>query len=348
MRCFDSKGSGTSLRDLHAGSQKNLMMAPTRIILDMDLAMGAGGDVDDGFALAMAVAEPDIQIDLLTTVHGNTDLESATILTGVLMNRLGIPEIPMYKGAPTPFIHPEKKRTPPEHVLKMKDGAIPPSPGYAPFAIIEHVLASPGELIIVAIGPLTNIAIAITLEPRIIPAIKEIVIMGGIFMGTMPHKSDPGEFNVSADPEAAQTVLRSGIPQRWVGLDVTLHTKLTQEEAEKLKSSKSPFARFAGESALEWMKQLAEWFPRPSSWFPSGVNFCHMHDPLALAVVAKPELCEFKHMAVSIVTGDIESKGVMLSDRLESDHPPAANCQVAVSVQAEEFQNYFVDLVESL
>ena len=323
-------------------------MAPTRIILDMDLAMGAGGDVDDGFALAMAVAEPTTQIELLTTVHGNTDLESATILTGVLMNRLGIPNVPMHKGAPAPFIHPEKKRTPPEHVVKMKDGAIPPSPGYAPVAIIEKVLANPGELTIVAIGPLTNIAIAITLEPKIIPAIKELVIMGGIFFGTMPHKADPGEFNVSTDPEAAQTVLRSGIPQRWVGLDVTLQTKLTREEAEKLKSSKSPFARFAGESALQWMKQLAKWFPRPSSWFPNGVDFCHMHDPLAFAVVARPELCEFKPMAVSIVTGDVDSRGVMLSDRLESDHPPPANCQVAVSVKAEEFQRYFLDLVESL
>ena len=84
-----------------------------RIILDTDLAMGApGSDVDDGFALALAHADPDISIELITTVNGNTDVESATILTAELARRLGIEEIPIVKGAAAAFTHPEIRRTP--------------------------------------------------------------------------------------------------------------------------------------------------------------------------------------------------------------------------------------------
>lgn len=167
-------------------------MPPTRIILDTDLSMGAGADVDDGFALALAHADPDIWIDLVTTVNGNTDVESATILTGVLLNRLGCPDTPLVKGSATPIIHPDQQRVPAPHVLGLRDNARPPTPGFAPVAIVEHIMANPGEITVVAIGPLTNVAIALLLEPRIKSAIKELVIMGGIFLGTMHSRRKPG------------------------------------------------------------------------------------------------------------------------------------------------------------
>ncbi|UKZ91432.1 uncharacterized protein TrAFT101_006410 [Trichoderma asperellum] len=186
-------------------------MPVTRIILDTDLSMGYGADVDDGFALALAHADPAIQMDLITTVNGNTDIESATILTGVLLNRFGIQDTPL-----------------------VRDTARPPTPGYAPVAIVEQILANPGEITIVAIGPLTNVAITLLLEPQIKTAIKELVIMGGVFFGTMYSRDKPGEFNVFSDPEAARAVLRSGIPQRWIGLDCTLRVRLTKADAQEL------------------------------------------------------------------------------------------------------------------
>lgn len=318
-------------------------MAPTRIILDTDLSMGAGADVDDGFALALAHADPDIQLDLVTTVNGNTDVESATILTGVLFNRLGIHDTPLVHGSTTPMIHPDQERTPAPHVLALKDGARPPTPGYAPVAIIEHILANPGEITVVAIGPLTNVAIALLLEPRIKSAIKELVIMGGVFFGTMYSRSKPGEFNVFSDPEAARTVLRSGIPQRWVGLDCTLRVRLNMSDADELKKSPSSFAAFAGDATTKYIDYQAVRFPgRPKT------DSIPMHDPLAVAVVSKPELCEYKEMSVSIITGDGEGRGVMIADRLETPSPPAPNCRVAVDVNAEAFRSHFLSLIQKL
>ena len=318
-------------------------MAPTRIILDTDLSMGAGADVDDGFALALAHADPDIQLDLITTVNGNTDVESATILTGVLLNRLGIRDVPLVHGSATPIIHTDLKRTPAPHVLALKDSARPRSPGYAPVAIVEHILANPGEITIVAIGPLTNIALALLLEPRIRTAVKELVIMGGVFYGTMYSRDKPGEFNVFSDPEAARAVLRSGIPQRWVGLDCTLRVRLTMDDALKLKESSSDFAAFAGDATIKYIEFQAVRFPgRPK---PDSIP---MHDPLAVAVVSKPELCQYRDMAVSVITGEGEARGIMIADRLETPSPPTPNCRVAVDVDGDAFRSHFLEAIKSL
>lgn len=318
-------------------------MAPTRIILDTDLSMGAGADVDDGFALALAHADPDIQLDLVTTVNGNTDVESATILTGILLDRLGVQNTPLVRGSTTPIIHTDQKRTPAPHVQAMNETARPPTPGYAPVAIVEHILANPGEITLVAIGPLTNVAIALLLEPRIKSEIKELVIMGGIFLGTMYSRNKPGEFNVFSDPEAARAVLRSGIPQRWIGLDCTLQVRLSMEDAEDLKKSPSRFAAFAGDTSVTYIDYQAVRFPgRPK------MTSVPMHDPLAVAVVSKPGLCEYKDMAVSIITGDGEARGVMIADRLETPSPPLPNCRVAVSVNAEAFRSHFFTFIKSL
>ncbi|PTB35056.1 hypothetical protein M441DRAFT_32266 [Trichoderma asperellum CBS 433.97] len=283
-------------------------MPVTRIILDTDLSMGYGADVDDGFALALAHADPAIQMDLITTVNGNTDIESATILTGVLLNRFGIQDTPL-----------------------VRDTARPPTPGYAPVAIVEQILANPGEITIVAIGPLTNVAITLLLEPQIKTAIKELVIMGGVFFGTMYSRDKPGEFNVFSDPEAARAVLRSGIPQRWIGLDCTL------------RKASSSFAAFAGDAIMAYIDYQAVRFPgRPKT------ESIPIYDPLAVAVVSKPDLCKHRDMAVSIITGDGETRGIMIADRLETPSPPIPNCRVAVDVDSEAFRSHFLTFIQTL
>ncbi|CAH0058367.1 unnamed protein product [Clonostachys solani] len=321
-------------------------MAPNRIILDTDLSMGAGADVDDGFALALAHADPNIQLDLVTTVNGNTDVESATILTGVLMDRLNInaQDTPLVRGAETPMMYSERLRIPAAHVSAMKDTARKPVPGkYAALAMVEHIMANPGEITVVAIGPLTNIATAILLEPRIKTAIKELVIMGGVFFGSMYSHNKPGEFNVFTDPEAARAVLYSGIPQRWIGLDVTLQVRLTMEDADSLKKSPSKFAQFAGQASATYIDYQAVRFPgRPK------MTSVPMHDPLAVACVSKPELCEYRDMAVDIVTGDVKGRGMMIGDRLELPDPPKPNCRVAFGVNAEGFRNHFLSFIQTL
>lgn len=241
------------------------------------------------------------------------------------------------------MIHTDLRRKPRAHVRAMKGHARPPDLGYAPVKIAEHILANPGEITLVAIGPLTNVAIALLLEPRIKSAIKGLIVMGGIFYGTMYSRSKPGEFNVFSDPEAARSVLRPGIPQRWVGLDCTLNARLTMTDAEQLKYSSSEFAAFAGEASVKYIDVQAQRFPgRPKA------DFVPMHDPLAVSVVSKPELCESKDLAVSVITGDGEARDIVIADRLEVPSPPVPNCKVAVSLNTEGFRSHFLESIQSL
>ena len=182
------------------------------------------------------------------------------------------------------------------------------------------------------------------LEPRLAANIAEIVIMGGVFFGTMPDRTMPGEFNVWVDPEAAAAVLRSGAPQRWVGLDVTLKVRLTRAHAELMRSSPTSFAPFAGEATLAWIEHSQKRDPGD----PDKGDSCAMHDPLAVAAVTHPDLVTFVDAHVSIVTGDGQARGVMITDLLRSDVPPPANCQVAVAVDATAFTQHFLNLITDL
>jgi len=315
-----------------------------RIILDTDLAMGApGSDIDDGFALALAHADPEIQLDLVTTVNGNTDVESATILALELTRRLQI-EVPVVKGAAARYTHPGTTKQPDDAVRAFARPDRTPSPGYAAVEIVRHVRAHPGEITLVAIGPLTNVATALALEPRLAEDVAEIVVMGGMFFGTRPNRSMPGEFNVWTDPESAAAVLRSGARQRWVGLDVTQQVRLTREHAHRLLAADTPFAPFAGESTLAWIDHLA----RENPGDRADADSCAMHDPLAVAVVSRPELVTFVDAHVSVVTGDGLARGVLVTDLLQSADPPPANCRVGSAVDAAAFTEHFLGLVSDL
>lgn len=310
-----------------------------RIILDTDLAMGApGSDVDDGFALALAHADAGISLEMITTVNGNTDVESATILTAELVRRLGIEGVPIVKGAAAAFVHPGIHREPAPRVAALAADLPEPAPGYAAAEIARLVLANPGEITIVAIGPLTNVAGALMLEPRLATAVKEIVIMGGIFFDPMPAQGNSGEFNVWVDPEAAAAVLRSGAPQRWVGLDVTLKVRIGRDHARQMSQASTPFAPFAGQATAAWIDHLHRQHPDS----PGDADSCAMHDPLAVAVLTHPELVEFREVTVSIGTGDGPDRGVMTTDLRESADPPPANCRVAASVDTEGFIAHFL------
>ncbi len=323
------------------------------IILDTDLAMGApGSDIDDGFALALALAEPELSVDLVTTVNGNTDVDTATLLTLELLHRLGREEVPVVKGATRALRRPMHHTSARGRAAEARS-SVPtrePTPGYAASAIVDLVMGGPvGRYTLVCIGPLTNIALALTMEPRLAETLDEIVIMGGVFLQHTNRQDMPGEFNIWVDPEAAGIVLASGASMRFVGLDVTLQVRLTTADAETMTSRGTPFGEFAGAASIGWIDHLR----RTGRGSDNASGSCAMHDPLAVAVVTHPELVTWRSAAVGVETAGDVARGVTVADFLEVDPMdgtplPTSNCAVAVAVNAGGFMTYFLDRIGAL
>jgi purine nucleosidase len=311
-----------------------------RVVLDTDLAMGApGSDIDDGFALALAVAEPSLGLELVTTTHGNTDVVTATRLSRELLALLGRADVPVVRGASGP-LDPRLRRDD-------RDPAPPPdegSAGHAASELVSRVMAAPGEVTIVAVGPLTNVALALLLEPRVAEAVQEIVVMGGVYEGTTNVAAMPGEFNFWCDPDAAEVVLRSGAPLRLVGLDVTRQVRLSRADASRLSSADGAFARHAGEATDAWITYQER--VKPGEELEQGS--CALHDPLAVAVVEHPGLVTWRAAHVAVETAGRVARGVAVADLLHWQDAPEPNCRIGVAVDADAFRELFLQRIAGL
>ena len=320
-----------------------------RVLLDTDLAMGApGSDIDDGFALALAVADPEISVEMVTTVGGNTDVDTATRLSRELLDRLGRADIPVVQGAGsslTPGVTGESTRPSAGASLRRphSGGAARPDE-VAAVALVRRVLAEPGELTIVAIGPLTNVASALALEPAIADQVQSIMVMGGVFLEQTNVAAMPGEFNIWCDPVAAALVLTSGAPLRFVGLDVTRRVRFTREHSATLESAGGDFGPFAAACARGWIAHLER--TRPGD--PLEQGSCALHDPLAVAAVSRPELITWSAAHVRVETGSEVTRGVTIADLLWSDDPPEQNCEIATAVDVDGFIQHFLDRMANL
>jgi purine nucleosidase len=290
----------------------------TRIILDTDLAMGApGSDIDDGFALALALADPGISVDVVTSVGGNSDVVTSTRLTRELLAVLGRTDVPVVQGAPV-------------------DDA-------AAAEIVRRVRAEPGVLTIVAIGPLTNVARALALDPTVARDVREIVVMGGVFLEQTNVAAMPGEYNFWCDPDAAQAVMESGASLRLVGLDVTRRVRLTRADAEALADG-GEFGRRASQHTLGWIDFQERVKPREAIEQGS----CALHDPLAVAVVTRPDLVTWTDAHVAVETHGRFTRGVAVADLLMWENPPLPNCRIATAVDADKFRMLFVERMAGL
>lgn len=317
-----------------------------RILLDTDLAMGApGSDIDDGFALALAVGDPGLSLELVTTVNGNTDVDTATRLTLDLLDRLDARGVPVARGATAPLLR-ASPRSPED-----AEPVLPPGTDrsgrqvtHAARHLVERVMAEPGELTLVAIGPLTNVALALALEPRLAGAVKEIVVMGGVYLGHTNVADMPGEFNFWVDPEAAAMVLACGAPLRLVGLDVTRQVRMSTQDAARLRDQGGSFGSFAADCTDGWIAHLARTVPGDEREHGS----CALHDPLAVAAVSRPDLLTWREAHVDVETAGERTRGVAVADLLTTDAPPAPNCRIAVAVNASGFREHLLGALEGL
>ncbi len=308
--------------------------------------MGApGSDINDGFALALAVADPALHVELVSTVNGNTDVDTATRLTLGLLRRLGHDHVPVARGACAPLLR-SSPRSPAGSAPVLPPGVDPAGRvvEHAARHLVERVMSEPGALTIVAIGPLTNLALALLLEPRLATAAKEVVVMGGSYLEHTNVAAMPGEFNFWVDPEAASIVLGSGLPLRLVGLDVTRQVRLSGTDAARLRAAGGDFGSFAADCTDEWIAHLRRTVPGDEREHDS----CALHDPLVVAAVAQPGLLTWRQAYVGVETAGERTRGVAVADLLTTDPVPEPNCRIAVAVDVDGFRDHLLERLGSL
>ncbi|WP_058911933.1 nucleoside hydrolase [Entomohabitans teleogrylli] len=253
-----------------------------RVIIDCDPGNGiVGANVDDGLALALALASAQISLEMITTVAGNTPSETGWRVAQDLINQLGL-TIPVLRGEtqalrepPEPWRAALDKRVYDVRLAALWDGvrqpeplAIPPSDAVE--AMGQLICAHPGEITLVAIGPLTNVARAIEQFPALASSVAEIAVMGGVFALDDYIK----DTNFGLDPEAAHIVINSGAPVTLVPMDVTTQTMMTHADLDRLAAIDKPLARFVVETLRPWMNYSMQTRRLPGSW---------IHDVLVVA-----------------------------------------------------------------
>jgi purine nucleosidase len=328
------------------------MTAPRRIIIDTDPGLGApGADIDDGLAIAMALRSPEVVVEALTIVVGNVDVTVGTANAHALLERLDRTDIPAAVGAGHPLVQdlaplralfdahlPDAERRGPG--ARDPDGS-----GDAARLLVERVMAAPGEITVVAIGPMTNLATAIALEPRFAGAVAELVLMAGAATTFAQNITPVSDFNAYADPEALQVVLSCGAPIRMVGLDQTARVMLTREDAAALRADGDAFGAWAGECTEAWIDFLGAAFPNR----PEHRDACFLHDPLTIAAVTHPELLTWAPAHVAVELEGRLGRGMVVADRGLALLAPAAapNAQVAVDTDVAGFRALFLDRMRS-
>src|SRR6202049_1708005 len=254
---------------------------PFRVIIDTDPG------VDDALALLLAMRSPELKIEAITPVAGNVPLELTLPNALRMVEIAGRTDIPVAPGARAPLVR-RLVTASYVHGENGLGGAVFPEPTTKPIAIpapemIRQIVRKyPGEITLITIGPLTNIAIALNLDPELASMVRAIVMMGGSLSGG--NITPAAEFNVYVDPEAARIVFQSGIPITMVGLDVTRKTSLTEEHVRTLEAAKNPVSQAAamiGRNAINHNRERG---------YLAGPN---MHDSHAVGAFLDPATREF-------------------------------------------------------
>ena len=321
-------------------------MSSSRIplIIDTDLSMGElGSEIDDGFALAVAVAEPRIELLAVTCVHGNTDVETVSALTGDFLRRAGREDIPVHPGAAVPLRRVPRSSAVATPSASAAHDELLAANGAAADSLDRLVRERPGEVTVLAIGPLTNIAEAFVRSPELVPLIRELVVMGGVFQAQTGRADLPGEFNVWIDPDALAIVLRSGVKLRMVGLDVT----------ERIRFSRAAAHALAGVRGLagELGRFTEAWIDRTRARRPGDSRLeggCALHDPLAFCAVVEPDLFAWRPAFLQVETVSDLTRGVVIADLLAGAHPPEPNALIAVDIDVDAAIRFVTDSLGAL
>ena len=298
-----------------------------RIVLDCDPGH------DDAIALLLALASPEVELVGVTTVHGNQTLEKTTENALRVLELVGRGDVPVAAGADRPLVrdlhvaahvHGESGLDGPE----LPAATARPVEQHAVDFLLQHV---DEEVVLVPTGPLTNVALALERGLRA----QRIVLMGGaIAEGNM---TPAAEFNIWADPEAAQSVFRSGLPVTMIGLDVTHRALLTPPWAERFRA-----AGRVGTFVAELVEFFKRYHERTYGWDGAPI-----HDAVALAQAFRPDLVRTEHVNVEVETESELCRGRTVVDRWRrTERPP--NADVGVDVDGDAFFELLLERVASL
>ena len=274
----------------HGESNRGTGRGPFRVIIDTDPG------VDDALALLLAMRSPELKIEAITPVAGNVPLELTLPNALRMVEIAGRTDIPVAAGARAPLMRRLVTATY-AHGENGLGGAVFPEPKTKPVAtpaaeIIHQIVRKyPGEVTLITIGPLTNIATALNADPDLAGMVRALVMMGGSLSGG--NITPAAEFNVYVDPEAARIVFQSGIPVTMVGLDVTRRTSLTDEHVRTLEAAQNPVSQAAakiGRNAINHTRERG---------YLVGPN---MHDSLAVAGFLDPAILKLQDYYVDVET----------------------------------------------
>ncbi len=291
------------------------------LILDVDTG------VDDALALGLAHLRPDMNLVAVTTLAGNIDVVNVTENTRRVLAFIGAGDVPIHQGASRPLARAHRDAAHYHGLNGLGNAQFPETdtklgPDRGPAAIIRLARQYPGELVLVAVGPMTNIAIALNVLPELPSLLKRFVIMGGAY--DVPGNVTPhAEFNIWADPEAAAQVFATDFPEAIaVGLDVSHQTMYTSTDWNAATAKTDPLNQMLVEVCRRSFTERAQ------SDFP-------LHDPLATAVAVDTSLVGLESGRIDVVLSGVEEGRTVFT------RDAAALWKVATSVDAARFVGQF-------
>lgn len=303
-----------------------------RVIIDTDPG------IDDTAALFLALASPELHVEALTTVYGNGTIADCTRNALIVLETADRNDIPVYQGVGKPLI---AAPTYGSHVHGgdgLGDVGVAPPVGvpqtrHAVYELVERVMARPGEITLIALGPLTNVALALSLEPRLASALAELIVMGGAVL-THGNITEVATANLYNDPEAAAIVYQSGAPVVQVGMDVCQKVAISEAHLERLRHTPTPTAQLLTQITPTIARSYAERGLRPLG---TGV---HYNDVPAVAYAIDASLYDVRQYHVRIATHDALTRGQTVADVINRwQYPP--NAKVLMGVQAERLADMF-------
>lgn len=320
-------------------------MKDRRVIIDTDPG------IDDALALILAFSSPELKVEAITTVSGNVPLEDATRNALQILEVLDLPEPPPVAcGAARPIVreplaarhvHGEDGLGDIAVLTNVGGGPRYPRPTLSPVgtSAVELILSllseNPGEISIIALGPLTNIALALESNPAAFSQVQEVIVMGGAVNG-IGNVTETAEFNFYADPDAASRVIRSGTPIAVIGLDVTTRTLLTPAALEaSTRGRRDRVAEFITDISSKYFEVSLQ---------RRGLSGCPLHDPLAVGVAIDHSFVTLEPFQADVETEGRLTAGMLVADRRKPTAQPAGpTILAAVDVQSERFINFFLN-----